>query len=307
MAGAPEALLHGEFGGGGPGGGRYALTLTPRELHVQRLGPRAEGERRLVVALCHVLECRTLRGRRAGGEEEGEEEEEEGGAAHFALYCYPPRKRRVGGPRTGRQRLVRVFRADGGAGRAENRALAERWAGAVKCLLLGAGLPGEGGGAAPTTAGTSPSLPPRRRRLLLFVNPRSGRSLAMSYCENHVLPMIQEASISYNLICTEYQNHAREIIQDIKLSEWDGIVIVSGDGLMYEVINGLMERPDWEEAIQMPVGILPAGSGNAVAAAINHNAGYGDVATSFQKTVFTFKLSSNLVAAFQLELERDTS
>ncbi|XP_067878129.1 sphingosine kinase 2-like isoform X2 [Heterodontus francisci] len=95
----------------------------------------------------------------------------------------------------------------------------------------------------------------------------------MNYCQNHILPMILEANISYNLICTEYQNHARKLVHDIRLDEWDGIVIVSGDGLLYEVINGLMERPDWEKAIQMPVGILPAGSGNALAAAVNHYAG----------------------------------
>uniref|UniRef100_A0A8C5BGJ6 DAGKc domain-containing protein n=1 Tax=Gadus morhua TaxID=8049 RepID=A0A8C5BGJ6_GADMO len=35
-----------------------------------------------------------------------------------------------------------------------------------------------------------------------------------------------------------------------------------------------MERPDWEQAIKIPVGILPCGSGNALAGSINHNAGY---------------------------------
>lgn len=36
-----------------------------------------------------------------------------------------------------------------------------------------------------------------------------------------------------------------------------------------QVINGLLERPDWEEAIQTPLGILPGGSGNALAASIH--------------------------------------
>ncbi len=34
---------------------------------------------------------------------------------------------------------------------------------------------------------------------------------------------------------TERQNHARELIREISLLEWDGIVIVSGDGLLHEV------------------------------------------------------------------------
>ncbi len=35
-----------------------------------------------------------------------------------------------------------------------------------------------------------------------------------------------------------------------------------------------MERPDWEQAIKTPVGILPCGSGNALSGSINHYAGY---------------------------------
>lgn len=35
--------------------------------------------------------------------------------------------------------------------------------------------------------------------------------------------------------CTERQNHARELIREISLPEWDGIIIVSGDGLLHEV------------------------------------------------------------------------
>ena len=101
----------------------------------------------------------------------------------------------------------------------------------------------------------------------------------------------------------ERQNHARELVQGLNLSEWDGIVTVSGDGLLYEVgqdqpssnlspgvcggqdqhpgvrsptlqvLNGLLQRPDWEEAVKTPVGILPCGSGNALAGAVNRHGG----------------------------------
>ncbi|MBN3281024.1 SPHK2 kinase, partial [Polyodon spathula] len=118
------------------------------------------------------------------------------------------------------------------------------------------------------------SLLPRPRRLLLLVNPFSGRGQAMQLCHTHILPMVREANISYNLIQTEHPNHARELMREIALQEWDGIVIISGDGLLHEVINGLMARGDWKQAIQTPVGILPCGSGNALAGAINHNAGF---------------------------------
>uniref|UniRef100_A0A671RKR6 Sphingosine kinase 2-like n=1 Tax=Sinocyclocheilus anshuiensis TaxID=1608454 RepID=A0A671RKR6_9TELE len=54
------------------------------------------------------------------------------------------------------------------------------------------------------------------------------------------------------------------------LTQWDALVILSGDGLLFEVVNGLMDRPDWEKAIQTPLGILPGGSGNALAASVHH-------------------------------------
>lgn len=48
----------------------------------------------------------------------------------------------------------------------------------------------------------SRSLLPRPKRLLLLVNPFSGRGQAMQWCQTHILPMIREANISYNLIQT---------------------------------------------------------------------------------------------------------
>lgn len=68
-----------------------------------------------------------------------------------------------------------------------------------------------------------------------MVNPFGGRGLAWQWCKNYVLPMISEAGLSFNLIQTERQNHARELVQGLSLSEWDGIVTVSGDGLLHEV------------------------------------------------------------------------
>ncbi|KAF0045463.1 hypothetical protein F2P81_001992 [Scophthalmus maximus] len=264
-----EALLHGQFASwgsgsnsnnnscpnspGGPGGlspassltlapaSNYALTLTHTHIHIQRLSPRSGKEARLLLPLSELVGCSCPRAP---------------APPLLVLYWYPPGKRRKG---VSRRRQVRAYLA-------ESRPEAERWSAALQCLLRGVTV----------TADTefSRSLLPRPRRLLLLVNPFSGRGQAMQWCQTHILPMIREANISYNLIQTERQNHARELIREISLPEWDGIVIVSGDGLLHEVINGLMERPDWELAIKIPVSILPCGSGNALAGSVNHHAGY---------------------------------
>ncbi|XP_078126290.1 sphingosine kinase 1 isoform X2 [Sander vitreus] len=81
---------------------------------------------------------------------------------------------------------------------------------------------------------------------------------------------IRDASVLQAPRRDEHQNHARELVRKADLSQWDALVIMSGDGLLFEVINGLMEREDWQEAIQTPLGILPGGSGNALAASVHH-------------------------------------
>ena len=43
---------------------------------------------------------------------------------------------------------------------------------------------------------------------------------------------------------------------------------------LMQVINGIMERPDWATAINTPIGILPTGSGNALCASLLYEAGY---------------------------------
>lgn len=43
-----------------------------------------------------------------------------------------------------------------------------------------------------------------------------------------------------------------------------------------QVLNGLLDRPDWKDAVRMPIGVLPCGSGNALAGAVNHRGGYVD-------------------------------
>ncbi|XP_049649083.1 sphingosine kinase 2 [Accipiter gentilis] len=243
-----EPLLEGDFGGppGAGGGPRFHLCLTRTELQILGGPPGGAG----VLRLADVVGCHTLRAPSLPA------------AAFFAVYAYPPRCRGVpGGPR--RRRRAPTFRVDAAPHYEGNRATAERWARAIRCLVRGLPLPPQ--------AEIPPE--PRRRRLLLLLNPFGGRGQALSWCQTHVLPMITEADISFNLIQTERANHARELVTGISLDEWDGIVTVSGDGLLYEVVNGLMDRPDWAAALRMPLGILPCGSGNALAAAINFHAG----------------------------------
>lgn len=59
----------------------------------------------------------------------------------------------------------------------------------------------------------------------------------------------------------------------MNLDLFRGIIVISGDGLVHEVINGLLSRKDWEKAIKIPVGQIPAGSANGLSATISYLSG----------------------------------
>ncbi len=76
------------------------------------------------------------------------------------------------------------------------------------------------------------------RRLLIFVNPNSGPGVALKSFNTRVRSFLGEANISYDLIVTENVGHCQKIVQEsTELAKYTGLVAVSGDGLLYEVIN----------------------------------------------------------------------
>ncbi|KAH9617978.1 hypothetical protein KSS87_004107 [Heliosperma pusillum] len=105
----------------------------------------------------------------------------------------------------------------------------------------------------------------RPKRFLVLVNPYGGQKTALNIFVDIVKPLLKDAETEFTLKETRYQLHAKEIAFELDLTMYDGIVCVSGDGVLVEVINGLLQRYDWETAIKMPLGVIPAGTGNGVA------------------------------------------
>ncbi|KAE8719843.1 Sphingosine kinase 2 [Hibiscus syriacus] len=113
----------------------------------------------------------------------------------------------------------------------------------------------------------------RPKRLLIFVNPFGGKKSATKIFSEDVKPYLEDADIHITLIETKHQLHAKEVAKTMDLSKYDGIVCVSGDGILVEVVNGLLEREDWSAAIKMPIGLIPAGTGNGMVKSLLHAAG----------------------------------
>ena len=95
----------------------------------------------------------------------------------------------------------------------------------------------------------------RDKRALVLVNPAGGAGKAYRLVMEYVVGVWSEAEFPYQIMITglcsvqgnasrwfsldlvEYAGHARDFVQSLDLSEWSGIVIASGDGLIYEVPN----------------------------------------------------------------------
>ena len=77
--------------------------------------------------------------------------------------------------------------------------------------------------------------------------------------------MDRACHIEMKVVHTERRNHAKEIVAALGPGEYQGIVSVSGDGLIHEIINGIMSRPDREDFLKfVTLGIIPAGTSNGL-------------------------------------------
>lgn len=114
--------------------------------------------------------------------------------------------------------------------------------------------------------GVKPGDPIPRRNVLLFINPFGGTKKAMKTYEEVVKPIFSRAPMRVEVLPTTHAGHAREHASRLNIDDYDAFVTMSGDGLLHEVLNGLMSRPDWQHAISTKqLGIMPTGSGNGMA------------------------------------------
>ncbi|KAK9058386.1 hypothetical protein SSX86_023228 [Deinandra increscens subsp. villosa] len=102
-------------------------------------------------------------------------------------------------------------------------------------------------------------------RMLVILNPRSGRGRSSKVFHNLVEPIFKLAGFKLEVVKTTSAGHARDLALSVDFSTCpDGIICVGGDGIVNEVLNGLLCRDNQKEAISIPIGIIPAGSDNSL-------------------------------------------
>ncbi|KAA8522651.1 hypothetical protein F0562_009187 [Nyssa sinensis] len=102
-------------------------------------------------------------------------------------------------------------------------------------------------------------------KMLVILNPRSGRGRSSKVFHGMVEPIFKLAGFKMEVVNTTSAGHARNLASTVDFSSCpDGIICVGGDGIVNEVLNGLLSRDNQKEAISIPIGIIPAGSDNSL-------------------------------------------
>ncbi|XP_055900409.1 uncharacterized protein LOC106054365 isoform X1 [Biomphalaria glabrata] len=131
----------------------------------------------------------------------------------------------------------------------------------------------------------------RPKKLFVVINPIGGAGKGLQIYHEEAEPLFKLAGIDTSIVVTERSKHALQIGESTDLSQYDGIVVVGGDGLYQELLQGITLQVQKKSGINYdspdtdlvklnvpPIGIIPAGTGNA--AVRYYNGGIFDVRTA---------------------------
>ena len=96
-------------------------------------------------------------------------------------------------------------------------------------------------------------------KFILTVNPHGGTKKGPQILKK-VKPIFEASGTDLFIIETTFAGHAKELANQLDLTEYDGFIGIGGDGTLHEIINGMLSRPDGKK---IPIGIIPGGSGNS--------------------------------------------
>ncbi|KAJ1425061.1 ATP-NAD kinase-like domain-containing protein [Ochromonadaceae sp. CCMP2298] len=137
-------------------------------------------------------------------------------------------------------------------------AAAQGWVYAVRTVVAGVPLRFEDG---------LVQAPPVRS-FLVVVNPVGGQKQGMAIWKK-VAPMLEAAGVAVTLVVTEYADHAKKVAAELDATSVSAILCIGGDGIVFEVVNGLISRADGKEVLaSLPIAHVPGGTGNGLAKSV---------------------------------------
>ena len=154
---------------------------------------------------------------------------------------------------------------------------------AVDGPRVGAANGGGGGGGGEAGASEGAGQGARPAKWMMVLNPISGSGKSLDMVRSLVEPVLVAGGVEMVLQTTDYQGHATALARGLDAAEWAGIACCGGDGLVQEVVNGLLTEADGlprEQAV--PLVPLPGGTDCAFVATlgVRERAGSNSIAAS---------------------------
>ena len=101
---------------------------------------------------------------------------------------------------------------------------------------------------------------PTPPRLLVIVNPTAGRGGKLGAC----LEALSARGCSLYIEATQAAGDAERIAREADAGAFDAVIAAGGDGTVHEIVNGLIGK-------RLPLGLIPLGTANVLAAEIGQD------------------------------------
>ncbi|XP_075224819.1 sphingosine kinase 1-like [Lycorma delicatula] len=263
----------------------YRVKLTEKGLSLQK--ENNGSVKTETIALCDIIGCRCMRSKRRSEktscachpsssrkndprvvDENSVDKDENDISAYLYIYAYVLKNCKVKSGQK-RERMTITLRFRSFDKYDDNMKEAQKWRSSIKYLINARYSPQISPGLSPT--GGIGGNPVFDNKLLVIINPKSGVGKARDIFQARVVPILTEADINYDLHVTRHSHDARSLVRTQDINQYrSGIVGIGGDGILFEIINGLLERIDWEVTMERAkLGIIPCGSGNGLAKTIS--------------------------------------
>ena len=114
------------------------------------------------------------------------------------------------------------------------------------------------------------------KRILVLLNPFGGHGAAREAWNTVVKPSLAILRVNYELIETKHANHAFSLMKvDLDLKLYRGMIVISGDGMLHQVLNGLYARANFQVSVlkeithKLPILVVPGGTMNGFSSSLN--------------------------------------
>mmetsp|Transcript_19923 Transcript_19923/g.22565 ORF Transcript_19923/g.22565 Transcript_19923/m.22565 type:complete len:654 (-) Transcript_19923:130-2091(-) len=107
-----------------------------------------------------------------------------------------------------------------------------------------------------------------QRYFAILLNPVGGKKLAKRLYELYLKPLLNLCEIKFDYFETQSATFVQDWTKCLDFNRYTEIICVGGDGLVNQYLNGVYHRPDRTQIIKIPIGVIPAGSQNALACSL---------------------------------------